>query len=1581
MQGREKPEIQGYELLELAGDGPSGKTYKALQKSVTRDVALKIYHSHIANQPDFIRAFESTSQRIARLEHLHVVPLYDFWRDQEGAYQTVRWLRGGNLADRVAKGPLDIPDVVRLTAQVGTALAAAHQEGIFHANLKPTNILLDEEGNAYLSDFRILASDAGQVSWQERQANFRLYEAPEQVRGERAGNRTDIFALGLILYEMVTGHHPFSAASPVEQTYRLLNEPLPQIEHLDSQHKSQLNKIVQQATSKNPTQRYGDLSEMVTAVKSILGRPDFAVVEELLTSREQEILDHIVAGQSNKQIANALFVELSTVKWHITALYRKLGVRSRRQAIVRARELAPPEQASTETPLLISEPILARPINPYKGLRPFSQADSRDFFGRESIVKRLCQRLRERTRYARFLAILGPSGSGKSSLLGAGLLPAVSEGKLLDSERWMVAQMSPGTHPIDELEIALTRIAAEQATNLHTHLTRDSRGLLRAAGLILPRDDSELLLVIDQFEELYTQGRDAITRDFFLGLLVDAVQDPRSRVRVVIAMRADFYDRPLRHPGFGELVRSRLETIMPMNAEELERAIVQPAARVDVGFEAGLIARIIEEMLYQPGALPLLQYALTELFAERDGRLLTHNAYDAMGGGVGALANKAEEIYQEFNAAGRSAARQLFLRLVQPGERLESGEPAPDTRRKVQRRELLQISFDTDIMDEVIDTFGRYRMLSLDHDAKSHEPIIELSHEALLQEWKTLHHWLQQSREDLRTYRRFQDLYREWTDANQLPGYLLRDARLDQLSHWSQRSQILLTLSERAYLDESLQARQERRADEEMRRARELEAVHRLASTEKLRAEEQAIANRQIRRIAIALAFFLFTAVSAAVFALFESHRATNQAILANARELALAAAGQVGSDPELSIHLAVAAVETTFSQDGTVLPEAEAALHNALQANRVLLTLPYAGTVLFSPDGTQMVSGGNDGVIHILDANNGELIDSLEGHNAPIQAIAFANSGKVMASRDRNGRLILWEFEARRQTAILADGSGDSAPLGQIAFNPDGSRLLVTSQSEEAVVWDTEAREVLFRFRQSGGPTAAFHPNGTSVALMTAVWHLPENEDDRPLNLSWSDRQFDYTDPYIEFEAPSSEIENTFLESGAVAFSPDGQRLVTSVVSSQAIVRDAHTGQRILSLIGHSNIINAAKYAANGNVIATVSADSTARIWNAFNGEPVMVLEGHQDEILYLDFSPDGKRLVTASLDGTLKLWDLTPSGPGEWPNSPEGEMQSLSFFPGSQKLLLIGVDRLARTFNLHTGEQEWVSSELTVAFSRPVFSPDGSLFLVSGEHGQIHVYSSDDQKLNHTLSVDKPSVALAVTPDNKLLAVGTRDGDLILVSLENGVSLAQWHVETGFVTSLLFSPNGRQIVYAGAEGEIRIVNVETALAQAGRSQLKPDLIIQAHAELVSSLELSPGGDAILSASWDGSAKVWQLTDGAMQLQLAEQSGRILDAIFSPDGRQIVTASEDDAIQIWDRVSGTQLWSMEVVLTNLAQLAFSPNGTYLAVTTDNSPVRLYVMDIDLLLKLAADQMTRQLTHAECKRFFHLDACPIQADT
>ena len=436
-------------------------------------------------------------------------------------------------------------------------------------------------------------------------------------------------------------------------------------------------------------------------------------------------------------------------------------------------------------------------LNPYKGLSAFGEEDAPDFFGREVSVERLLTRLAEPGRCNRFLAVVGPSGSGKSSLVQAGLLPALRVSGLGGGNRPIFVHMVPGAHPHEELRRALQPLLAQPLSNQEPggsangssgprlDFTAGSEGdtfsLLKNAERVLSDSSSSgtaLLLFIDQFEELFTLTEDEAARASFVAGIYRAATAPGGRVWVIVTLRADFYDRPLLYPGMSELFAERTLAVGPMTPRELHSAITGPAHRAGLELEEGLVDLIERDVAGQPGALPLLQYALTELFERRTGRTLTVQAYRDSGGVLQAVGMRAEATYARMSTAQQEEARQIFLRLVAPGD--DGGE--------TRRAELASASLDEDALDAVLDLFGGCRLLTFDRDPTTHGPTVEVAHEALLRVWPRLRLWLDAGRENLRVQRQLMAAAREWTSSGRDPSFLARGARLLQFDSGRSRT-------------------------------------------------------------------------------------------------------------------------------------------------------------------------------------------------------------------------------------------------------------------------------------------------------------------------------------------------------------------------------------------------------------------------------------------------------------------------------------------------------------------------------------------------------------------------------------------------------------------------------------------------------------------------------------------------------------------------------------------------------------------------------------------------------------------------
>jgi WD40 repeat protein/serine/threonine protein kinase len=1541
--GQQGQLIKSYELHELIGEGGFGEVYRAYQPQVRREVAIKVILPQYANQPDFIRRFEAEAQLVAQLEHPHIVPLYDFWREPDGAYLVMRWLRGGSLEEALQAGLWQPQATAQLLDQIAAALMLAHQRGIVHRDLKPANILLDEDGQAYLSDFGIAKEVTAPASKSE--AGYVLaspaYASPETLNAEPLTPQTDIYSLGVILYETLTGGHPFPDTTPPMMIIKHQSEPLPSLLDARPDLPAVLDDVIKQATAKKPANRYADVLSLARDFRRALGSDQVPV----------------------------------------TAL---------------------PDES---TPLLVP--------NPYKGLHAFQEGDAADFFGRDTLVDQLLIRLtlnrptqRQPFDYAQdkspttnpstmlrtglhnFLAIVGPSGSGKSSLVKAGLIPALRQNSIPGSQDWFIVDMTPGRHPLKALETALLRVAINPPPNLLDQLRSDERGLLRVIKRLLPDKETRLLLVIDQFEEVFTLVDDEAARSHFLASLYTAVTEPGSPLQVVITLRADFYDRPLLYPGFGNLLRQRMETVLPLSSEQLEKAIAGPAQRVGAALETGLIPLIVSDVQEQPGTLPLMQYALTELYKRRKGRRLTLEGYQASGGVFGALARRADELYTGLDDAGRATTRRLFLRLV------TVGEATADTRRRVLRSELTsldgpgepnsQSEIDGWLIDSIIDTFGQHRLLTFDRDPVTRGPTVEVAHEALIREWDRLRQWLDEDREFLMWQQRLRAGLHQWQASKQDEGALLRGAPLTEAENWLNQRRTDLNEAEREFIQASQAVWERQTAEREAQRQRELEAAQKLAEAEKQRAEVQTRANKRLRWSLIGLTAFLLVAIGAAFFAMRETQRAEQQTRLTTARELAGAALNNLEIDPERSMLLALRAVATTYDHDETVTREAENALHRAVSASRVRLTLGGdagpVGDLKISPDGTRLATGSFEGIGRVWDIATGELLLTLTGHEAFLFDFVFSPDQTRLATASYDGTAKVWDASTGQELFTLTSHSGE---VNRIAISPDGTRLATASFDGTVKVWDARTGQELF--------TLTSHDN--------EVWDVNFSPDGRRLATGSVDGTARLWDAANGRELMVLRGHTGFV--GTVAFSPDGKYLATSSEDRTAKVWDLATGQALLTLGGYPSEVMYVRFSPDGTLLATATA-ATAKLWQLeADGDTLvsarewLTLAGHAGFVLGIDFTPDGTQLATGSFDGTARVWSLLPEHELLHLVGHQAEVFGVAFSPDGTRLASASFDGTAKVWDASTG-QELLS--LTGHAGRVYsvgFSPDGTRLATSGHDGTAKVWDATSGEELLTLSGHEPgsisaslegAIDVAFSPDGTRLATAGSDATAKVWDAATGQELftlsGHHKPETAFlfdgVVSVAFSGDGTKLATAGVDGTARVWD-----ASDGHELLN----LAGDIGILSDMALSPDGTTLATGSWDsGLAQVWNIStapetgaaSGQELLTLPAGTSVNSVALSVADGAvRLATSYDDGTARIWDVTNGQEwLNLLDPGSGSIYSIAFSPDGTRLATGSRDGQVRLYVLPLEELVDLAQSRLTRTWTTEECQQFLHLAECP-----
>jgi len=1177
-------------------------------------------------------------------------------------------------------------------------------------------------------------------------------------------------------------------------------------------------------------------------------------------------------------------------------------------------------------------------LTPYKGLLFFDESDSELFFGRDVLTAHLAEHVMNLAMDAstHFLAVVGASGSGKSSLVRAGLAVA------LKRAGWDTRVFTPTVNPLRMLESNLNSVGI--------------------------KDAERVLILVDQFEEVFTLCHDEMERIAFIEKLLALAQDQSKKTTVVIALRADFYSHCAQYPLLRQAVAAEQEYIGQMTAEELRRAIEEPAKRGGWEFEPGLVDVLLNDIGAQgtsepePGALPLLSHALLATWERRHGRTLTLEGYHASGGVRGAIAETAENVFNDqLNQTQQELARDVFLRLT------ELGEGTEDTRRRAALNELVRQSAEAMQLRVVLNTLAEARLITLNEDSA------EVAHEALIREWQRLHEWLTQDREGLLLHRHLTESAHEWEARGQDPAELYRGARLAQAREWALVNEERLNAAERAFLAASIDQEQHDALERESQRQRELEVALRLAKTEKARAEEQTHSATQLRRRAYYLMGAFVVALVMAVAAIFFGRQAQVSSRLATIRELASVSISNLDVDPERSILLALPAVSKTYKIDGTVLPEAEDALRRAIQASRVELTLnghtDPVFAAAFSPDGKRIATASADGTARIWDVSTGKELLSVKGSTYGIDSergyvwfAAFSPDGKFLATAGGDGVARIWDAITGQQLISL---KGHSDEVFTVAFSRDGNRLVTSSYDSTAKVWDVTTGEELLTVREEGGEEgdivvvwwATFSPDGSQIA--TAVTKNFEG--------GWTS----------VWDAETGQKMMTLPALGptmrSVAFSPDGVRIVTAEDDRTAKIWDARSGKLLMTLYGHTNNVTEAEFSLDGTRIVTVSLDRQIKVWDAVTGQELFTLAGHHDGIWSVSFSSDGEHIVTASNDNTAKVWRISPTRElltlenGSRPPHPNGV--KLVYSPDGTRLATVNSDLTPKVWDVKTEKLLFELVGHSDMVTNIVYSIDGTQIATASGDGTAKVWDAISGKEIRSFIDHKNTVfGIDFNPDGSRLATASLDETAIVWDTKTGKVVFQLTGHTFWVMSVDYSPDGSRLVTGSVDGTGIVWDAITG---------KKLFSLIGHSANVRRVIFSPDGARILTASLDGTAKVWDATSGKELLTLSGHTDSVFDAAFSSDGTRIATASGDQTAKVWDAITGEEWWTFPAP-DGLTGVAFSPDGSQLAVGSRDGTNRIYLLRIEDLVALAKQRVTRSLTAEECQQYLHVDSCPTE---
>ncbi|MBV9952678.1 MAG: protein kinase [Acidimicrobiia bacterium] len=1466
--GRDRA-LRGYVLEQVLGEGAFGTVYRSVQPGIDREVAVKVIRAELAGDPEFVRRFEAEAQLVAHLEHPHIVPLYDFWREPGGAYLVFRLLRGGSVEDLLAgEGALDLERVTRLVEEVGSALVAAHAAGIVHRDVKPSNILFDDIGNAYLVDFGIASGDRS-PGLALPSAGSPLYAPPEQFHTHEPDPLTDQYSLAAVVYELLCGEPPFTGDSASTILRTKLEQPLPSLREKRPGLPSGLDAVLRRATASEPGERYESIVDMLAAWQRAV--------------RSGTTTEGSVGGDG-----------------------------------ARAPGLAP--VASSATMASLGSAL----SNPYIGLRAFGEADVRNFRGRSELTDELTAAVTAQG----FVAVVGPSGSGKSSLIHAGLVPR------LRAMGDRVATMVPGDDPLAQLRLALLGVA------LHEPQRAEPAEVVRT---VAKEADSALTLVVDQLEELWTLSPDDDRRVFLSALrtLVES-SDETTPVRVVAGVRADFFDRPLADPDLGPLVGARTFPVVPMTAAELHDAVTGPAASVGVTFEAGLDSEIVADVVDEPASLPLLQFTLSELFERRTGAVIMREAYRRLGGIAGAIGSRAEALYAGLSPQNAARARLLMLRLVVPGDGTE------DTRRRVRLGELPLGA------GPIVERFADGRLLVGDHDPRTREPTIEVAHESLLRSWPRLQRWLQDDRDALRAVQHLFVATRAWEESNRAESELYRGARLEVASALLESHTEQLTRSEREFVEVSAQ-----------RAAADVERDRR--------------SRQRLRRLLAGTAVALVVALLAGGVALVQRRDAQHNAEDADVARLVSLSQSLAASKRDVAALLAIEASrrDPGAATDGALMT----ALYSDPTFGGDLRTGgSSAGKLAVSPDGRTMFSVPQtaDGAVWRIDLSTrhaSEVRIPGQGHLGiyQFQPVDRRRALVVLWNGTDDAALHRLELVDLVDHHIVKTADMGTFEPDDLVLSPDGTKVM--APMEVAYRFNPRmphlARTVVYSLPDLR-PLASLDLPGPPVDQDQFFPFSTWLDDDR-IAVAGPDESVRIWRPSTDqvlshFNQPSSDH---WTYGQKLRVTSDGTTLVSGGTSG-LLAFDLSTGKRRWARAepgpGENPAVNFVIDDRGGAAYLQEAGFGSSRMigYDLKTGETTgRRLDSQHGTACDSATTPSGTLLAVSSCnDGAIALWSLDgASVTGPSLGGPGRQTDFDAWSPSGHELLTYGDDDPdPEIADSRTGRSRPIRYEGGVPEGIIRFRSDGTLIGLSYSTDEITTYDTDGERRS-SFHVDLPDSVEAWAWNDRagLLAVSDgvdrpddeQHGVVKIIDVRARRLVTTIKTEVGHVHGVALSPDGHRL-YA-----------------AGQSELGAEFAVRSGKRLgrikgIASVALSPDGRLLAGSEFSGLIRFFDAkTLQPVGEDLSGPTAFSPNLLFTPDSRLLLTSSLDHTLRVWDIASRRQI-GPDLAIDNGVTVA--PDGEEVAFSTPYGVGRL-ALDRTTLRRAACRSAQRELTTAEWRRY------------
>ena len=1112
---------------------------------------------------------------------------------------------------------------------------------------------------------------------------------------------------------------------------------------------------------------------------------------------------------------------------------------------------------------------------PYRGLYHFNPNDAEYFFGREVFVEELF----EATKTRNFIPVLGASGSGKSSVVLAGLIPKLEQEQ---KGHWKFTHFRPGSDPFHALALALVPLYRPeldatdeiiQARKLAKSLSnnQDSGDQLPLSDVFAKikqnNPDHRILLIADQFEELYTQCSDSTVRRRFLDCLLASFQSSNSGASsstvLVTTMRADFLANALSYRPFADMLQNADIKLGAMSRKELTEVIEKPVEKLGVTFEAGLVERILDDVEDEPGNLPLLEFALTELWEKRTGKQLTHDAYEAIGQVKGALADYADDKYKNLTVEEQEQARRIFIQLVRPGEGTE------DTRRRANRAELGEENWNLITRKDGL-TDSR---LVVTNRNDIEQETVEVVHEALIHNWQKLQQWMETDR-DFRVWQeQLRTLMLQWKSNGNNADYLLKGKPLADAEYWQQEHSKNLSSNEQKFIKESIKK-------------------------EKRRRQRTTIFWMSITSVFACLAMLALLQMQKAQIQEIKALTVSSEALLLSNQNFdALIASIRAGRLLNKSLF------KVDLNTRIRLLEALQKAMYGLRERNRLEDHTAPVRSVSFSPDGKMLASGSDDGTVKLW-SSEGKLLATLEADKTVVRSLSFSPDGKMLASAGDDLTVKLWSSEGEWLETLRGHQTG----VNSVSFSPDGKMLASAGDDGTVKLWDSDGElDDTLKTHTEGKViwSVSFSPDDGERLLASGehrgsikLWKL---QDDKKWKL---DKTLPHGSPVYK-----------------IRFSQDGEILASAGLDGIVKLWNGQ-GQLLSTCEGHDKEVTGLSFSPTGEILATASADGTIKFWHwnkdscqQLTVPPPATIPGWLKWGKDLSFSPDGQLLAVATEDWQIKLLEVgdtqLPQILKIFPTKHPRDIMSMSLSPDDN---IIATGDLNGTIKIHNISDGAEINTLKGHNNKWIydldFSHDGELLASGGRDDKICLWKIKitEKEKSHCDSLQHESLrplTIDFSHDGQILASGSTDGKFHLWNLgdkkpffsershgDKDRGILVWDVD--------ISPDNQTIAIVGQDGSIKLFS---------RKDEKLFAFPHGHKGVINSVSFHPDGKILATASADGTVKLWNLK-GKLLDTLEGYTNEVLDVSFSRDGKMLASASNDGTVKLWELK--VKLWNLK---------------------------------------------------------------------